>query len=209
MEKAITLYHGTSFQHWQSIKKNGLLPRGQLDTDGNWEGDVISKPELVYLTTAYPVYFALQAAGEDHNLLVLEVEVEVEDLYPDEDFIAYALKQKPFADLPLAEVIKHIHPFDFKELATRSLEYNGVVSTKRIPPERIINHCVLEMTKHVRPIMWLGGDSMPIPLNYQILGKQYCKYMKIMLRDGVDAAFKEAQKDHREKFACLDEPNNA
>ena len=54
----LKLYHGTSSRFLDRILKHGIKPRGK----GTSQWDKFpSRPDLVYLTTAYPFYFAIQA----------------------------------------------------------------------------------------------------------------------------------------------------
>jgi hypothetical protein len=49
-------YHGTSARRLTTILKDGIRPR--LKTASNWE-KMPSRPDMVYLTVAYPLYFAM------------------------------------------------------------------------------------------------------------------------------------------------------
>lgn len=57
------LYHGTSVWAAQQALKQGLQPRRKKK--GNWDHTVKSSPDSVYLTTAYPVYFAINAISNE------------------------------------------------------------------------------------------------------------------------------------------------
>jgi hypothetical protein len=54
------LYHGCSANDLLSIMTNGLCPRS--DKKSNWKKNP-SRPDMVYLTVAYPFYFALCHEG--------------------------------------------------------------------------------------------------------------------------------------------------
>jgi hypothetical protein len=54
------LYHGCSFENLRSIMTTGLHPR--LEKKSNWK-KAPSRPDMVYLTVAYPFYFALSHKG--------------------------------------------------------------------------------------------------------------------------------------------------
>lgn len=88
------LYHGTSMSVLDSILTSGLRPRG--DAPGSWES-YPSRDDMVYLTTAYPFYFALHTECDlqDEGNTNLRVAIEIDStrldkalLYPDEDFLA-------------------------------------------------------------------------------------------------------------------------
>src|ERR1700688_2783199 len=81
------LYHGCSAKDLRSIMTNGLCPR--QDKQSNWEKNP-SRPDMVYLTVAYPFYYALC-----HEGLAGVVEIEARELdrtrfFPDEDFLTNA-----------------------------------------------------------------------------------------------------------------------
>lgn len=92
------LYHGTSFNHWDSIRRRGLRQRGRAR--GNWE-QYPSIPHHVYLTEVYPIYFArATSAARPKNRrdgLLLEVDTDLlaeRNMWPDEDSVAQALTAK-------------------------------------------------------------------------------------------------------------------
>ncbi len=62
------LYHGCSVEHLRSILLNGLSPRA--DKKSNWK-KAPSRSDMVYLTAAYPFYFALK-----HKGIVAVVEID-------------------------------------------------------------------------------------------------------------------------------------
>lgn len=82
------LYHGTSTKYLEKILQNGLQPRGRRK--GNWQSTILSRSDAVYLTTAYSVYFAMQATKKPESGLVLEIDstkLNPFRLHPDEDFL--------------------------------------------------------------------------------------------------------------------------
>ena len=181
------LFHGTFTAYCETILSQGLLPRGQTGLS-NWQGDVTSKSHLVYLTTAYPVYFACQAAHDLYDLLILKVEVDDDELYPDEDFLAHLAQQKGmFPGHRLSEINPHVEPLDNKHLAPYSLQHNGIVAVRSVPPERIVGTVVIP-SRDRQTIMMIGGDSIPIPLNYRIIGPRYCRAMELLFEQGSEAA---------------------
>lgn len=179
------LYHGTSTQFLPRILKEGLLPREVTRMASHWEGDVESKPDLVYLTTAYPVYFAIQACEEPYNPVVLQVSVSMKSLYPDEDFLAQMLSIQENRALPLRSYNPMVNPKLNKHLAKDCLECNGIVAISRVLPKQIKAHVILESNWK---LMCIGGDSMPIPANYGALGELYRNCTAALFAGGVDAA---------------------
>ena len=65
------IYHGTSFKNLDSILNNGIDPRS--DGKSNWE-EYESRDDMVYLTLAYPFYYAACVAKNDDPLVVFEIE---------------------------------------------------------------------------------------------------------------------------------------
>lgn len=180
------LYHGTSTQYQIPILKNGLLPRSQTGVS-NWatihDGKIESKPYLVYLTNCYPVYFSLQAIKESHDLLILKVEVDEKDLFPDEDFISRVLKEQENLTIPLADINQMVEPRDYQSAAMHSLNYNGIAATTHVPPNKILDSRIIKACND-EVIMSIGGDSMPVPMNYKILGSCYQKAIETLFTHG-------------------------
>jgi hypothetical protein len=181
----IILYHGTSTQFLPNILEEGLLPRKKTKVASHWEGDVESKPDLVYLTTAYPVFFAIQAVNEPHKPVVLQVSVPINKLYPDEDFLAKMLSIQEDHALPLRQYNPLVNPKKNKHLAQDCLRYNGIVAVDKVLPKQIKAHVVLDLDWR---LMHIGGDSMPIPMNYKILGKFYGNCTAALFSGGIDVA---------------------
>ena len=155
----IKLYHGTNVQNAKRILKEGLKDRIESKRK-NWEDNVESQSEFVYLTRAYPFYYAMNAAkSEDNEASVLLVEVDTKDLYPDEDFLRQSgLKDKP------------VDIRDYKKYASMSLEKLGNVA---IRPSKI-KHIIGQKTFEVDKMLMYSDPSMSI-LNYRFLGDYYRK----------------------------------
>lgn len=80
------LYHGTSERFLDSILSNGITPRGK--TKSNWSCE--SRSDLIYLSVAYPFYFAFSALKEEEKVVVIEIDskkLDVDKFLPDEDFL--------------------------------------------------------------------------------------------------------------------------
>ncbi len=184
------LYHGTSSSHLDRILKEGLRPRSVTGIS-NWGGKVESKTGFIYLTTAYPVYFALQAAmNEKAELAILEVDVPDNCLYPDEDFVAHCLKitEDKYKHMDLKDINPLVDMEKYRHQWITSLEFNGNVAVKRVEPNQIKRHVTIPLNKrNGGAILRLGGDSRPVPLNYKVCGQGYRAFMKRLFDEGFDA----------------------
>lgn len=152
------LYHGTSERYLQQILRNGLQPRGELDS--NWE-KCPSRSDCVYLTVAYAPYYGFFTANEEERIVVVEVDSNLlyrGNLLPDEDFIAQASGKDD--DIPgetLEErtiwVRDRLHTFaDYQEMSLKGLGnccYRGTISLEAITriaiaePDKTSNLCLM------------------------------------------------------------------
>lgn len=185
------LYHGTSARHRSSIEQNGLMPRSATGVS-NWaephDGLIESKDYLVYLTTSYPVYYALGAARNDDDLLIVEVDVDEKDLFPDEDFLAYlADQQKMFPGKTLAELNQILEPMDNCHLTMDSLKYHGVAATRFVARDQI-KRMITISCRETQLILTIGGDAMPVPMNFRIFGDAYRRSIAALFDEGPEAA---------------------
>lgn len=169
------LYHGTSTEYRKKILSEGILPRGITDNQGTWP-EVPSKFDLVYLTTAYPVYYAVPTVKKGKNLLIVKVDVLKESLYPDEDYIAHLIKQTK-KQISLKVISLSINPKKFKEYAESSLRFMGNVCLEKVEKEQIIDTKIIKV-KDVNTILSMGGDAIPSPINYKICGHYYRQCMR-------------------------------
>lgn len=176
------LYHGTTSRHRKTIEREGLRPRHATGRASNWSGPVESKPRFVYLTDAYPVYFALAAADEGEELLLVQVDADEARLYPDEDFIAYATSGSHGKHSPA--LIARIDPTDHQALWRESLAQNGIACTPSVGPERILAFRSLGFDDSPR-ILELGGDASPTPMNYRFLGDRYRRSIEALFAETV------------------------
>lgn len=188
------LYHGTTTKHLDAILRDGLLPRRTTKRRSNWKGVIKSKLDFVYLTDAYPVYYAMNPAlsgrrqGES-DILVLKVDVDESALYPDEDYIAWEMSRND--GVTVKGVIASINPASYQEHWKSSLERNGIVCTPAVSPDRIVSHKVIARS-NLQLLMAIGGDAMPTPLNYLFMGEFYGKCLESLFEQGEKAAIQTA-----------------
>jgi len=161
------LYHGTSVNNAHQILREGFRDR-VLGGKSNWSGKVISQSGFVYLTKAYPFFYASNAAKENEiQGVVIKVEVDEKDLYPDEDILRFN-KVKGKIDIR-----------NYKEYSVLSLEELGNVAVKPEDIKKIIGM----KTFDIATMIFYSDPSMS-PMNYMFLGKYYCMLTDTWWNDG-------------------------
>ena len=114
------------------------------------------------MTIAYPFFYGGNAAKEnDSKAVVIRVEVDEKDLYPDEDFIIQVLKQQG-NDIEKIDSIE-----DYKDNGLNSLKHMGNVAVK---PDKIK---VLDMKEFDITEMCIWCDPSMSIMNFKILGGYY------------------------------------
>lgn len=175
------LYHGTTAKHLDAILSYGIRPRKETG-NSNWE-KFKSRPDLIYLTTAYPLYFAVNATETSKEESALIVEVDTKRLnkkcfYPDEDFIAQVIAHREGRSLEIVqkevtrdlEGYQHTWEASLKGMGTCS--YQGTILT-----ETIDKYVVIDIKK--RPELWLSmTDPLITVMNYKFRGQYYEDFVK-------------------------------
>lgn len=146
----LVVYHGTSTRHLKRILKEGLEPR--KDKKGNWE--LVSRKGHVYLSIAYPLYFAINTCKSNKDeAVVLKIQMNKDDfnlLYPDEDFIGQIIHQKIGAG-NLRMITKMVNVEEYKHHWIDSLtkmgnvSYKGKISTDKIVDYKVVTDKILFM----------------------------------------------------------------
>jgi hypothetical protein len=176
------LYHGCSAKDLRSIMTNGLCPR--LEKQSNWKKNP-SRPDMVYLTVAYPFYFALC-----HEGLAGVVEIEASGLdrkrlFPDEDFLTNALAmhdgQEPDPHRQ-ADIRVMLHTYgDYWKESVRSQGnccYRGTIS-----PGYITRYCKFDPKARPALAEEISGDPCINLDNYSMKGKSYRQLVAWMFGD--------------------------
>jgi len=152
----VFLYHGTTAKNARRIMKEGFVTGKKY----NWK--VKSKPGFVYLSKAYAPFYA-QNAGKEYDKAIIKVEVKKKDLYPEDDFIMYALGKPSYTQKDLDEISLE----KFKEFASLSLKYMGNSCAR--PEDIKVVGCTYFSDKR----LWQRCDPCITPMNFKILGTYY------------------------------------
>lgn len=179
------LYHGTSASNLDSIVARGLSPRGRKR--GNWK-DFPSRSDMVYLSTAYAPYFAMQSLKKDTTLLIVEVDTDLLDesrLHPDEDFVTQAIaaqKNIPIESIhgEIRRTLEHYqHHWKDSVNGLGNAAYKGTV-----PPRAITRLCTVDLSKQKNMIL-ICDPSVSI-INYRFCGERYRSIMPWLFGDSED-----------------------
>ena len=176
MSQVRYLYHGTSTANMAQILKEGLKPRSMTGRT-QWS-DFPSRDDMVYLTTAYPWYFAVNAALGKKNLDAAVYQIDLrclakQKMHPDEDWIAQSVAQT--RNVPLDSVHDQVRRTieSYQEYWRMGLKAMGTVAHKGvIPADAIVQVVTFDMKK--RPEIMLSiTDPTITPINYMVKGWFY------------------------------------
>jgi hypothetical protein len=180
------LYHGTSAYYGRMIAKHGFK-QGRP----NWK--VQSKPGFIYLSVAYAPFYTM--VHKSHNVALVKVEVPDDRIYPDDDFVMYALKKPVYTQ----EDLDRIDLEDYKALAEASLNYLGSVCV-RTEDAKVLGVHYFDSRRLI-----LICDPSITPMNYAIMGDYYRGLTEALYDGGMDAAMEFARRDRLEKFGPLED----
>ena len=178
------IYHGTKETRMTQILSRGIKPRRK--NPGNWEHTYLSRPDMVYLSIAYPFYFALNAKGKK-RLIVFEIETDFldpDDFYPDEDFIVQALKAQGDKK-SLSELQEQVRDdlTEYQRHWEDSIEGLGNCCYQNvIPYEAITRYCLFDFD--LRPeLAMLMADPVISLMNFMICREKYADLVAWMFGD--------------------------
>ena len=226
------LYHGTTERIARLALTEGLLPRSESGSDGNWP-KMDSCEFMVYMSSAYAPYFAVCAAersDEDERPALIEIDTDLLadwDMLPDEDAMEQGTRMggdgarqicEAFDDYTLLEGNMHertawirdnLECFsDYWEWSLNALgncAHNGP-----IPPEAITRVTAFDL-RH--PLINMALDPCITVMNYRICGEKYENLTRYfagyeVTTDEVDANLEHMAiimpKKARERRAALD-----
>jgi hypothetical protein len=166
------LYHGTTAELLPAISEKGIVPRGRRR--GNWK-NYPSRNDMVYMTVAYPLFFAFQAFQKGTHALLVEVDSDrlaEESLHPDEDFIAQALSHQRSCSIEdvhsevRAGLEGYQHHWRDSLAGLGNCCHLGVV-----PQDAITRYCVVDLEKH-KELLLVCDPSISL-MNYKFCGEKY------------------------------------
>lgn len=182
------LYHGTSARYREAIERDGLLPRDETGKSSKWDAKYPSHPDMIYLTNTYAIFYAIAAAEGDENGLIVEVEVDEDYLYPDEDPLAQVTGKEDYdglADMSLEQRTDYFREnmYEFQHLYPESLRLLGtcchaggiaVDEIKRIVEFPIMGDLVM------------AHDPCISVMNYKFRGEYYINQLQRFMDSGGD-----------------------
>lgn len=196
------LYHGTSESVARRALKEGLRPRSDTGVPSLWERTVPSNPNVVYLTSSYPGYFAGHAAKDGERWAIIEVdidELDEMDLHPDEDALEQGSRQQgetgfdELDALPRSAMKERTLWFRdnidlFQDLWERSLEGLGTVGHYgAIPPKAILRVSFYD-PKSSPAVTLAAVDTMVSLVNHKFLADRHSRMVSVLMGDSEDPA---------------------
>lgn len=188
------LYHGTNEETGYQILDQGILPRTRTKKS-NWKHTIESNPDAVYLSDAYPMYFAIAAMPKGKSKGCV-VEVDVRRLLPsllaaDEDVLEQVGRQSKDG-LPGHWDIKRRTTYyrnHQKYFATKgfgyekSLQYMGTCAYLGAVPLTSISRVAFFDTTKCRELAWAMMDPTITLINYRFCQTKYRWLTKFLFHD--------------------------
>lgn len=183
-KNTIKLCHGTGARLLETILSSGLRPRGERQSA--W-GQCPSHPDRVYLTNAYAFYFAQNVVDYEEDLLIVEVEVDVSKLVPDEDFLGQSSKGTDWeADYPdliertlvMRDAVDKMPRRQRQLLAISSIENLGnAAHIGRIFPAAL-RRIARVPHRQISQIVMQEFDPTISIANYRLMGERYRSFQE-------------------------------
>jgi len=204
----LILFHGTTTKFLEEILQKGLLPRTGTG-NSNYSGDIESRPEFVYLTSHYPMFYSVKAVEKNGgDCVIIAVDVPAAALYPDEDFIGTALSKSGKTGKSLSSVIKEVNVLEWQHLWAKSLELMGTVCCLGVDPGSILGHAIVP--KNIQLQLALGLDSNPqalasfgIPILALEPFRNLQGRLETLFAEGAEAVLEQAKREAKEIMKSL------
>ncbi len=182
------LYHGTGESSLKNILEDGIKPRGSENKRSNWKHTVQSRAGFVYLTSAYPFYFAMSATKGKEKCVIIEVDLPESQewrLHPDEDFIAQAQARQgdETAKGDLLKATKKVDLDQFQHLWDKSLEHLGNVSHRGAIPRGFITRVAVIDVSERKDLMFNFGDPSISIMNFMVMRDTYQGFVSWVFGD--------------------------
>jgi hypothetical protein len=180
----VKIYHGTTETIGRRALTEGLKPRN-LTGKSNWKHTVESNPTLIYLTTAYAPYYALQAVKERKGVkfAIVEIETDLLDetkMRPDEDFIEQATRrdEKNSAGIrgkTMNERVEYVrnHIDEFSSSWLLSVQHLGNCAFKGVIKKTAITKVSVVDISKCKSMCFEAMEPVISLANYKICGAQY------------------------------------
>lgn len=147
--KTIKLFHGTSLRYFNDILLGGLQRRN-ITQRGNFEGEIKSNENLVYLTSKWHYWYAYKAYEtlfnnneNDKNVpCYIECEVPVKNLVMDEDFF-----HSKYVKTKLKNCLRRHEQYLELKYDECLSQYGTVAHIGDIPRDKVISITILAGTK--------------------------------------------------------------
>ena len=198
------LYHGTSTKHLAKIVSEGIKTRAKTNVS-NW-CVAPSSDKAVYLTRAYGLYYALQAASDKNdNLIILKIGTSTLDankFTPDEDYLEQATRHthKDEEIIDRTKMFRDIlDTFDNSHAIDSLNNLGNCAYLGDIPAANIVSYIEITKANAGKLIFNYGYDPMIVLMNFKIMGARYVTLMEKMFDE--PCAFGDITEDvHSEMF---------
>lgn len=178
------LYHGTRAEHQARILAHDLVPRSQSGVS-QWAHTTESRPDAVYLTSAYPLHFAVNAQG-DGDLLILEVDTSMLNptlLVADEDALAQSIRDPATERMTLLQKTLYYRERSHHYSAEDSLALLGTCAYLGPVPALALRRSARIRLADVGTLIIGGFDPVVSPTNFSIFGDEYRDSIKWLFGD--------------------------
>ena len=167
------LYHGTSVAFVAQTQRYGIRPR--KDRASNWK-EAPSHPDMVYLTTTYPFYYATMSRDEKVGV-VFEIDASQLDqkrLHPDEDYLYHVLYKRDGKEPTKVQHQRLCADLDmFQHMWLKSLAMLGNCAYRGTVPRRAITRYCLFNTALRPDLAFYCMDASINFANYEWQGEAF------------------------------------
>lgn len=194
------IYHGTSLKRWESIQKDGLIPRG-AHGKSNWTHSIESNPDTIYFSDAYAMNFALASLNTDalkkDHAVIIEVDsasLDAMDLVADEDVLEQVSRQLGRGKDGLPAHWGMIERTRYYRRKTRDYADDGLgfdwsmenMGTGghigAVPPKHFTRVAVIDI-RAAAAICWEYMNSQITIMNYKFCGARYRALNALIFND--------------------------